>query len=1010
MNKQILICCLVFCHAISCKNDGNSGSHQLWSPTTVSPSLTVGASLQETRDSLTALYRLRPDSRFMEAFTRAGALLVPGGKTTASAQPEEDNWRILVDGQEIGRVRAYYPEYRELFDVLLTYSATLPGVGKLPAGNQKAIESSSLFPLERAVAQLLILDEAWRQAPSSSTLIQSAGAIAALHFQVRDDFDVADSLSAHALALVALATVIAPEQTVRARALLAESFNASNLSLELALKLPEGDPLAAYIFRDDETLRSIANQKGATPEAKFLWLKRLVSKDDHVQEASSRVKFFPDSQKSLSLMSLRFSLGKFRIAEMVHRSLPWLVLDIATSDTGKLVSDKITVETGSKDELSAVLSTIMVLKRMQPDDLLAALDAALDGPEDSASLYNASMLKLTWKAFAYTGLFRTAALNAGGLYSKSRTESDLRTHASARGKTSRAFYNWYELWYRSAFEMDQTATVINKLNNLPDAIKGTATFYIWKSVQKRSEWSDTKLPKVSRSAVLRMDSRLSDRSTLCFIARDALSDQVLLERLLTSIVHEAPTRYKGLELWHARLGSDKEALRAIADNPIFDADQRGGAVRELSRLRLATRDELLAHMQKLSEDFPGDWSIQEDYIEIMENLGEHEMVRSIASKWLRDYKDTPGLSRLRAQTKIARAFYKEGKFKEGLEAVNAAIPGGWSGTMKRRALLLSALGRTDEAVEQTRKAAQRYPNKPLWSALIAEAYWRSGDFKKAADELEKPLSRLNISDWSSTISEYFMSVFDDASKERISGAVEELTTRKIDPYAFTALADELSKNDRHMLAHTILASLKMDGQRKMDGIIRAAQELRRAKDKDTALEWLEGKIPTSDMNLFGMMVYNAEADFLLFEHIPDPTGKDDHSDFLWLLRAAATNRYPYLAEKYGDRVASHYEGDGYSYYHHIGRFLVGTVSLDALLALGNEPSKETELAYYAGLKAYQEKRYKDASDWFRVVVELGQAREGEYRWAATQLHRWKKKGKYLLTTKPEPSGAPRVDI
>jgi hypothetical protein len=67
---------------------------------------------------------------------------------------------------------------------------------------------------------------------------------------------------------------------------------------------------------------------------------------------------------------------------------------------------------------------------------------------------------------------------------------------------------------------------------------------------------------------------------------------------------------------------------------------------------------------------------------------------------------------------------------------------------------------------------------------------------------------------------------------------------------------------------------------------------------------------------------------------------------------------------------------------------VGLEDDDALLQIATAPDRRCEIAYYLGLRAWSERRYEDASDWFRVVLETGQRREGEYVWAMDALDGW----------------------
>lgn len=226
-------------------------------------------------------------------------------------------------------------------------------------------------------------------------------------------------------------------------------------------------------------------------------------------------------------------------------------------------------------------------------------------------------------------------------------------------------------------------------------------------------------------------------------------------------------------------------------------------------------------------------------------------------------------------------------------------------------------------------------------------------------------------------------------------AIEALQKRKTDQFALNALANALAGKGRHALAHRVLASLNMTGDRAIATLIRGARQLDRANTDGAGARWLAGKLEPPQMKKLGMLAYHERADSLLFDVAPNPDGKDSYSDFIWVLRAAALARNPELIDTHGESVKEHFAGKGYSYYHQIGRYLMDLATLDDILALADSPDVSTEVAYYAGLRAQAEGRMRDASDWFRITAELGQTHEGEYHWAVVSLKSWTDGGKYL---------------
>ena len=148
-----------------------------------------------------------------------------------------------------------------------------------------------------------------------------------------------------------------------------------------------------------------------------------------------------------------------------------------------------------------------------------------------------------------------------------------------------------------------------------------------------------------------------------------------------------------------------------------------------------------------------------------------------------------------------------------------------------------------------------------------------------------------------------------------------------------------------------------------------------------------------------------------------PSGQG--ADFVWLMRAALAKRQGLANDPNREALERYYKGSYYdqagryllgilpdalkryfknaqgSQYDQIGRYLLGMSPEDKLLALAITPKLRCEIAFYAGLRAESEHRFRNASDWYRVALETGQSNNGEWRWAYDQLYRWYSGGRSL---------------
>jgi hypothetical protein len=144
------------------------------------------------------------------------------------------------------------------------------------------------------------------------------------------------------------------------------------------------------------------------------------------------------------------------------------------------------------------------------------------------------------------------------------------------------------------------------------------------------------------------------------------------------------------------------------------------------------------------------------------------------------------------------------------------------------------------------------------------------------------------------------------------------------------------------------------------------------------------------------IAYDQQAFDLLWDQ---PASSPAADSLRWLLRAAAELRTPGPAA-HRDSLVAYYRdlpaGTPDPYFV-MGRYMVGLSDPSALFALvhGQATKRRSEIAYYAALRAQHDGRWREAFDWYRVVVATRYVQGSEYHWAWTQLLDWSKTGKSL---------------
>ena len=940
----------------------------------------LGKKLEELR----APVRLRPDRRFTLAVSRLHGLLAgeePGG--TAS-RFENGRWTILYNREKIGDLPPY-PDFDDALALLRARAAELLAASPLGEGPPPPPASLEVFPVEAAQDLLRALDQAWAKQKSKKLPGPAARASAALAFQLRDYLQVADEVGAHALALVALAGQVAGEPPLREEAMLAEALGYSRAARQRAEKLGARDPLRAFIHKDDAVLSKLAGDEQAGMEAGYLWLLRVIELRDHQQEEAVRKKVFADQPLSLSALGAHMDLLGFWKTEDVEHFMPWIVAYQINRSQGKTFAGHRDLEKlGKMDRSSRPLK-----------DVEAALESI--GEPGAASLWDAGVRRAFFRGFAYSGLYRTASFYLDKLSDRKGAASLWDLWQGATTPLGMELREWHALWMAAKWG-DADAARISKALAGYRHLGVPARMDLMEHLGERASYGNPLLAQAAESILAVLDSRVDHRLKLALMAYRSLCNLVLIREALESAVAAAPDRHYWMEAWHARLSKDAKRLEELAGKPGVLPWVKARCLTYLKEIQAHPPEQTLRHFGKLAAEHPAEWSVQRKYIRRLEEARQFEKGRKAARKWIAKYHETPGLDFINAVTTIGRLYRKEGKAQEGLDYFRLFYTkdNQYGAFMAERAMILSDLGLHKQAEEQVRARIRRYPGHAYNVGLLARVLWAAGRHGDAARMLKNPPIPLGHNDWRFVVGEEFNQLYREKPAEEGMKAVEALKAVGIGHTEIMELAAETYNKTNHELAFSIYSGLDPRPWEKVRIFVRAYRRLKKVLGEQEALEWLGSQIPKHWRERLSMVAYNESACDLLWTLVPGPDREDDKADFVWLMRAAASlierptqEQLEILEDRFGKA------GDDSRHYHQYGRFLLGYISFERLLALVRAPDKMIEIAYYVGLKAQSEGRLEEASDWYRAAFSLGDVKEAEYRWSFDQLNRWRNAGEYL---------------
>jgi len=985
------------------------------------------------RAAMQDAYRLRPDKRFLLAVAEVHHFLSGQEKLETTVEFQQNQWAIRYKATGVG-VLPEFPDFPQTIKLLsdwvravqLEYplcvssekvnqqapidpASSSTGTARCPERAGTAIQGKDISELERRLDRFLApdiaaaareLNDRWLNGDRSPALLKAATrGLVLLSLQSLDRLETADLVPAKALALLVLTKGLTDENVNREETLLAELMGYSAHAQRVASTLPPLDPVRLFVMRDDGHLMKIAEGSDAAIEARYLWLLRLATLRDLEDFLSAVTSLFPSDWFSLPIFKVGLDLNKFGVNPTLSEALPLLVLLNLAQEVGMPSLKEILIRVQRKgfsdDELRTLLEAVQAILTAENSTIvnnfesgLPILDRYYKGPFLDSQTYQAY-----YRGFFFSALYTLGLHYLDSLSSETAASQFARSLGDTTVGTAADFQRWYRNLVASKSGKGDISRLIDDLTVLhnfgvPPLVR---TF---DEQERHFKYGDPLLLNAVKRLASRMDTRVQHRRELGRMAFANLYDLGLTERLYRSIVEADTSNQQDLQVWLAGWTHDQKQLDKLLHSKDLSLVARLEVLRHLERLKTATPEVIQAEYRRLVAANAKDWRLRREYIGYLERLKKYQAARDVATDWLARNVMTAGLEAVHARTAIARMFYLEGRYEEALEAIKPVIESQQGNALETAALVLEKLGQAEDAEKMARFAVDRYPDNLRTRTDLLEILWRHGKVSEAATVIKASPYPLNYMDWKFVIGKRFNEVFQGRSKDEGLKAFAALREAGFDPLALQQMADEINMARNHELAFHMSSQLRSSGLEDLDLLIRTYAILKAWQGKHKAVEWIRGMIPASSRNPASMVAFGHNQFELLWELIgqPDP---QDHPEFVWLLRAAASAKQGSGNDLHRDEFVKYYSTHPQTPYDVIGRYLLGLATEDQVLSLASDSRKRCEIAYYFALRAQGEGKYEDASDWYRVAVETGLINNGEYRWAHSTLYKWYAEGKSL---------------
>jgi hypothetical protein len=912
---------------------------------------------------------LVPDRRFLTAFGRLARIATNNPGADAQARPVAEGWELVQDGAVLGTVPKL-PAFAELWAPLRARAAAAPKlVSSTANARTRATDSEAVLEPE-LLEELHALDARWAQGERTpEALAAAARALVLLELQKFDSVELADTVAAQALAVLAMAQAQSARPLVAEECLLAYSLGYSAHALSRSRELAESDPVRAFLQRDGPHLAELAQHGSSVALARYLQLVLYAERLDKAGWAKA-LDAVPDAKASARpLLATGFRIGDF----FFSRDVPFQMLQLLRHD---LLQQPI-------EELPKT-----------SEGLMAWVREVADGISKLAHETHGTFLDGDTLQSYYEAALDSALERAGIFFLDQRNDLESSRFIAASipdlpGDSLGALRHWYLHLVDAASGRSDPAAF--RRDMAPNTKLGVpALVRALRGAHDGAGYGDFAPHELALRLFTHLDSRPTHREAVALAAHEELLDLALAEDMWVSVVEVNGMRSPAARLWLEAMRRHTETLKTLVQDPGIDPRNRAIGLEYLRRIGSTDPGWMRGAYEALIRLDPGAWSLYaayDDYLE--ETLHDYPAARAIITRWVEAHDARAGFEWIYASTRLARLWRMEGHPEQAWKILQPVIDSGQGGALSEAVRVLEAEGKFDEAEAMALDVHRRYPGSPEILGVLCGLYWRNGRVGQAAEALSQYQFSLRGLAANSALGEAFLASIEKLSDEEAEAAFGTMVEAGIEPSVLAPIAKEVSKAGRNAAAFRMASQLKSPGlvQGQMEWLVDAYTYKRAAEGEAPALAWLRSAIPKDSLPHAPAVAFDRGEYELVWTLVEEP-GSDLDGEQTWLLRAASAVQLGLAQSPHREALLAHYQGEGRTYYHEIGRYLVGLASKESLLTLAQAPERRIEIGFFLGLKAESEGRYREASTWYRLSMDTGDTRDTEYRWSLKRLTLW----------------------
>lgn len=994
---------------------------------------------EQMPQSLDALYRPKPDRRFLRAVGEIHEFFTQQPSENPELEFQNNQWLVSFADKSVGALPAFpdFPDYMVLLKKWVHHLNQEYPVNLVEGGNDIQLEMEkrlNQFYHPHAASVSRQMNTMWTEGKRHPWMLQSAArSLVLLSFQNLDRMEIADMVPGTAMAWLAISQELTPFPMLQDEILLADTMKYSNHAVRISKSLPKTDSLRLFVDRDERSLKKQALSKNSDPRTRYFWLHFLAERGELEPWAEWFAEGFGQESLYLSLLKTGLDMKSFLSQRSFPREIQQVILLDIEREGGLESSEQFSKATLMKlienPEYVQVLAKALGLYTLigQFESKLELLDKHYSGPFLKTETYKTFYRGYFYSSVYVEGLFYLDTLSstkAALWFSKElgKGPTDIGTRVERIGKNIKKIIKneqapeerssslfqqatnlsspakEFKIWYDhliAAEESNGTAQeMINDLTELP-YLGVPAALRSWKDIRPYFKTGDNASWICLRRLMQRLDTRPDHLYEIHRLALDDLLDPIRAEIAIQHLLRLSSNRFQNKEIWYWYYKRDTKQLLNVLKNPRIAVSKKTYALVLLNRMGSYSGKPLIREYDRLIKQNPDNWYLRKRYADYLAEKKKFAKARKIISDWLKRDPKVGGLQIPRAHTRIARYFYKEGKYRQALKENAIALKSGTGDSMILAGRILLKLNRNEEARKIFENSYDRYPGTHTL-ATLAGYFWAVGEIEDAATLIARhplPITGLN---WNREIGKEFSEAHKDQPVEQGKKAFLYLKSKIKDFTHLVEISGAVHGSGNDKLAFQLLGSLLLtNDMAKVVNQVRAATYLKNYAGADQAANWLQGKTTGHYRRMTISYLYLEEEYGLLWKYSKSP------NDYVSLILVASSLKEKNLSPKNRKTIMSYYNLPGVEQneYGLVGSYLLGKTSEKQVMQAMTSDKKRCDNAYYLGVKAESEGRFRKAVSWYRSAVEVGHRINFQYIYSLRALHRLIEEEKSLLHRK-----------